>query len=162
MRERNACVRAKQIMVRERETRASIWREIQIEMNRTSAEPARTTAYSSDIGWRVVWQRLGMDLTFRQIANRLQIAVGTAHRIFKRFMDTGDVSATSQKGVSRHSLRKLDHYHELYILCMISGLYLGEICQQIHCSTNVTVSGSTVCRLLHRNGCSRKKDCLCG
>ena len=75
-----------------------IWREIQIEMNRTSAEPARTTAYSPDIGWRVVWQRLGMDLTFKQIAERLQIAVGTAHRIFKRFMDTGDVSATVQKG----------------------------------------------------------------
>ena len=53
-------------------------------MNRTSAEPARTTAYSPDIGWRVVWQRLGMDLTFKQIAQRLQIAVGTAHRIFKR------------------------------------------------------------------------------
>lgn len=101
-----------------------------------------------------------MDLTFKQIAERLQIAVGTAHRIFKRFMDTGDVSATVQKGVPRHSLRKLDQYHELYILCMISenpGLYLAEICQQIQNSTNVSVSGSTVCRLLHRNGYSRKK-----
>ena len=117
-------------------------------MNRTSAEPARTTAYSPDIGWRVVWQRLGMDLTFKQIAERLQIAVGTAHRIFKRFKDTGDVSATVRKGVPRHSLRKLDQYHELYILCLISenpGLYLAEICQQIQNSTNVSVSGSTVC-----------------
>lgn len=75
-------------------------------------------------------------------------------------MDTGDVSATVQKGVPRHSLRKLDQYHELFILCMISenpGLYLAEICQQIQNSTNVSVSGSTVCRLLHRNGYSRKK-----
>ena len=129
-------------------------------MNRTSAEPARTTAYSPDIGWRVVWQKLGMDLTFRQIADRLQIAVGTAHRIFKRFMDTGDVSPTSQTGVSRYKLRKLDQYHDLYILCMISetpGLYLAELCQSIRKSTNVSVSGSTICRLLHRNGCSRKK-----
>ena len=129
-------------------------------MNRTSAEPARTTAYSPDIGWRVVWQKLGMDLTYRQIAHGLQIAVGTAHRIFKRFTDTGDVSPTSQKGVSRYNLRKLDQYHELYILCLISekpGLYLAELCQNIHESTNVMVSGSTICRLLHRNGCSRKK-----
>ena len=116
-------------------------------MNRTSAEPAGTTAYSPDIGWRVVWQRLGMDLTFKQIAERLQITVGTAHRIFKQFKNTGDVSATVRKGVPRHSLRKLDQYHELYILCLISenpGLYLAEICQQIQNSTNVSVSGSWI------------------
>ena len=71
--------------------------EFKSKMNHTSAEPARTTAYSPDIGWRVVWQRLGMDLTFKQIAQRLQIAVGTAHRIFKRFMDMGDVSAIARK-----------------------------------------------------------------
>ena len=107
--------------------------EFKSKMNRTSAEPARTTAYSPDIGWRVVWQRLGMDLTFKQIAQRLQIAVGTAHRIFKRFMDTGDVSAIARKGVSRYNLRKLDQYHEVYLLCMISenpGLFLSEICQK--------------------------------
>ena len=61
-----------------------------------------------------------MDLTLKQIAQRLQIAVGTAHRIFKRFMDTGDVSAIARKGVSRYNLRKLDQYHEVYLLCMIS------------------------------------------
>ena len=101
-----------------------------------------------------------MDLTFRQIAHRLQIAVGTAHRIYMRFTDMGDVSPTSQKGVSRYNFRKLDQYHELYILCFISenpGLYLAELCQNIHESTNVMVSGSTICRLLHRNGCSRKQ-----
>ena len=39
----------------------------------TSAEPARITAYSPDIGWRVVWQRIGMGLTFKEIAICLQI-----------------------------------------------------------------------------------------
>ena len=108
-------------------------------MSRTSAEPSRTTAYSPDIGWRIVWQKLGMDLTFRQIAERLQIAVGTAHRIFKRFLDTGDVSPIMCKGKARPNLRKLDQYHELYILCMISdnpGLYLSEIRGKIYDSTN--------------------------
>ena len=33
----------------------------------TSAEPARTTAYSPDICWRVVWQRMGMELSFKAI-----------------------------------------------------------------------------------------------
>ena len=127
-------------------------------MARTSAEPARTAAYSPDIGWRVVWQKLGMDLTFRQIAERLQIALGTAHRIFKRFQDTGNVSPA--KRTPRPTLRKLDQYHELYVLCVIAespGLYLSELCQKIYDSTRVSVSGSTVCRLLHRTGCTRKK-----
>ncbi len=38
-------------------------------------EPATKTAYSRDIAIRVVWQRLGMNLSFREIARRLQIGV---------------------------------------------------------------------------------------
>ena len=45
----------------------------------TSAEPSRTALYSSDISWRVVWQRAGMGMNFQAIAAHLQIAVGIAH-----------------------------------------------------------------------------------
>ena len=62
----------------------------------TSAEPARTTSYSPDIGWRVVWQRIGMGLTFKEIATHLQIGVSTAHRVYTRYIDTGDVVARKQ------------------------------------------------------------------
>ena len=60
-------------------------------MSGFSAEPGRTAGYSRDIGWRVVWQKVGMGLTYRQVASRLQIAVGNAHRIFVRFRDTGSL-----------------------------------------------------------------------
>ena len=126
----------------------------------TSAEPGRKTAYSQDIGWRVVWQKAGMGLTFRQIASRLQIATGTAHRIFKRFHDTGDISPSKHHGRRRTTSRKLDDLHELYILGLVAdnpGLYLSEISRKITEATNVSVDGSTVCRLLHRNGYTRKK-----
>ena len=36
-------------------------------------------------------------------------------------------------------------------------LYLYEICELIEEATNLKVSGSTVCRVLHRNGLTRKK-----
>ena len=36
-------------------------------------------------------------------------------------------------------------------------LYLREICQAIYKATGVNVSGSTVCRILRRNGFTRKK-----
>lgn len=123
-----------------------------------SAEPGRKTGYSCDIGWRVVWQRLSLELTFEQIGKRLQIAPSTAHRIFSRFSDTGEVAPFEQS--AREDLRKLDGHHELLIMGMVHEnpcLYLREICQAIYEATRVVVSGSTVCRVLHRLGYSRKK-----
>ena len=117
-------------------------------MRALSAEPAQTTAYSPDTGWRVVWQRLGKDSTFKQIGKRLQIAPSTAHRIFSRFRDTGNVAPLKQP--SREDARKLDGHHELFIIAMIHenpSLYLREICQAIYEATGVMVSGSTVCRV---------------
>ena len=50
----------------------------------TSAEPARTSAYSADIAVRVVWQRLGMGITCRDIAKRLQIGLGCTGALLRR------------------------------------------------------------------------------
>ena len=127
-------------------------------LSKTSAEPARTAAYSSDIGWRVVWQRAGMGLSFRDIATRLQIGLSTAHRMYKKFEETGEVAPI--KPGPRPDLHKLDEIHELYILGLLvenPGLYLKELCQYIYTATGTTVSGSTVCRVLQKNGLTRKK-----
>lgn len=121
-------------------------------------EPGRTAPYSPDIGWRVIWQRIGMGMSFRSIAQRLQIGVGTAHRLFKRFEERGDVDPLKRS--KRPDNRKLDNLHELYILGLVlqnPSLYLNEICQRIQEATSVTVSASCVCRALHRNGFTRKK-----
>ena len=83
-----------------------------------SAEPGRKTAYSRDIAWRVIWQRLAMEREYREIARSLQISVSTAHRIYKRFENTGDVAALKQP--SRESTRKLDDLHELLIMGLVS------------------------------------------
>ena len=42
---------------------------------KTSAEPGRKSAYSNDIRWGVVWQRIGMGLTFHEIAVRLSLSL---------------------------------------------------------------------------------------
>ena len=67
-------------------------------MENTSTEPGRKIGHSCDIGWQVVWQKVGMGLTFREIASRLQIA---AHRIFARFQNTREISPTCRRG--KHS-----------------------------------------------------------
>ena len=131
------------------------WRQIQ---KMTSAEPGRTSAYSPDIGWRVVWQRAGMGLKFKDIALRLQIGLGTAHRLYARFVATGDVHPCKQP--PRPDTRKLDHLQELYIMAIIHenpAMYLRELCSMIHDATGTMVSGSTVCKILHQNELSRKK-----
>ncbi len=57
-----------------------------------SAEPGRKSPY-----WRVIWQRLAMESSFKAIGMRLQIAPSTAHRIFSQFKRTGDVTAQKQR-----------------------------------------------------------------
>ena len=118
----------------------------------TSLEPARTTGYSPDIGWRVVlvWQRLSLGYRYKDIAMRLQIGVGTAHRIFKKFELSGDVAPLKRS--ARIDKRKLDDHHELYIIGLVAenpGVTLGEICSKIEEATHVSVSGPTVCRVLY-------------
>lgn len=126
----------------------------------SSAEPSRKKAYSADIGWRVVWRRLGMEMTFKEISLHLQIAPSTAYRIFMRFESTGSPINMTSKQQKREECRKLDDHHELLILALVAEnpcLYLREICALLKEATTVEISEPTVCRVLHRNGFTRKK-----
>lgn len=121
-----------------------------------SAEPGRKKAYSSDIGWRVVWGRLALSMSFRDIALHLQIATSTAQRIYTRFELTGDVQPVNRS----RQCRVLDDHHELLLIALVMEnpcLYLHEMCHQMNLLTGHQVSGSTVCRILRRNGLTRKK-----
>ena len=45
-----------------------------------SAEPGKKVAYTDDLRWRVVWQRLAKEKPFRDIAESLNIGLGTVHK----------------------------------------------------------------------------------
>ena len=125
----------------------------------TSAEPCRRKAYHSDLRWRIVWQRLALELTFKQIATRLNIAISTAKSIYSLFEITGDVEPKLTCG-SRRELRKLDDHMELFILGLIlddPSLYLSEVCDKVEELSGIQVSQATICRLLKRHGLTRKK-----
>ena len=77
-------------------------------------------------------------MSFKDIAGHLQIVASTAHCIFKRFEDTGNVSPLKQP--TREVSQKLDDLHELFILAMVVEtpcMYLREICQTICNATGV-------------------------
>ena len=123
-----------------------------------SAEPGRKVAYSTDLRWRIVWKRLALEMTFKEISNRLHISVSTAHSIYKQFERTGSVEASKSR--ERHECRKLDCFHELLIIALVAEnpcMSLHEICMQIEEATGLVVAGSTVCRVLKRNGYTRKR-----
>ena len=123
-----------------------------------SAEPNRRTPYSTDLRWRIVWQRLAKGLTFQNIAQNLSISTATASNIFKLFQATGEVDP--KRPPRRDDLRKLDEYHELYIIGLIfecPNLQLQEIAYKVEEITGTVVSTSTLCRLLGRHGFSHKK-----
>ena len=128
-----------------------------VEMAGLSAEPGRKAPYSIDLRWRVVWQRAGMQLPFRAIARGLNIAVGTVYNIWKRFVDTGDITPRKVDFVDRRYLSERDELIILGILHEDCTSYLSEICQQVLDIISVSVSPSTVCRIIHRNGLTRKK-----
>ncbi len=124
----------------------------------TSAEPGRKAPYSRDIRWRVIWQRIGMNLPFKKIAENLNIAASTACAHYKRFEVSGDVSWT--KPSQRELLRKLSSRDELYVIGLFfsnPSLYLHEVCREVNRVLGKHVSAPTVCRLLARYGITRKK-----
>ena len=99
-----------------------------------------------------------MNLSFSKIAKRLNIATSTAHRTYALFEQTGAVEPLPPS--ARCDSRKLDQHSELHIIgliCANPSLYLTEVCQNIQDIIGITVSASTICRLLRQYGFTRKK-----
>ena len=83
--------------------------EIQITVDTeimTSDEPGRKLAYSDDIRWHIVWQKIGMELPYRTIASNLNVSLGTVHNIYQRYVDTGIVTPKQQP--CKQQLRSLN------------------------------------------------------
>ena len=103
-----------------------------------------------------------MGLTLTDIAKDLGISAGTVCNVLKRFTQTGEVH------VKKHPKRdrKLDRYHEIYIINLIldsPSLQLKEIISKVLQITGTNVSSSTLCRLLARFGFTQKRfrELLC-
>ena len=123
-----------------------------------SAEPGRKKAYGIDLRWRVVYQRIGMNLTYDKIATNLNIAASTAYSIFTRFQQTGKVDPVLSE--QRRELRKLSVHEEIYTVGMVledPSMYLSEVCHELEEAMGVVVTPPTICRLLRRYGITRKK-----
>ena len=55
-----------------------------------SAEPGRTSAYSNDMRWRMVYQKEALKLTYDSI--NLNVDISAVKRTVKLFRETGSVN----------------------------------------------------------------------
>ena len=123
----------------------------------TTAEPGRRRPYHKDLRWRIVYQRIGMNLTYKRIASNLNVSTATVQRVNAKFEQTGHVDP---KTLDRRATRKLDEHQELHVVGIIlqdPSLYLGELSQRLNDDLGIIVSPATVCKLLKRYCTTRKK-----
>ena len=124
----------------------------------TSSEPGRTAAYSEDLRWKIVWQKVGLGLGYPIVARNLSVSKSTCVRIVKRFRLTGRVAKKPYP--NKKAYRKLTAPAQLFILNMVverPGIFLDEIRQELCNFMDIDVSISAICKFLKKNGFTRQR-----
>ena len=80
-----------------------------------SCEPRRSSAYSDDIHWRIIWQRHALGYTHNAIhvATNLNVDVSTVRRILDTFSATGTVFKKAYP--AERAFRKITEPVQVYI-----------------------------------------------
>ena len=125
-----------------------------------SCEPLRTSAYSEDLRWRMVWQRYALGYTFKTIGTNLDVDPSTVQRTVNLFEVTGSVQKRQYSQVSIQ--KKITPSVEVIIYTLVvqqPGILLRELQSELR-DYGVEVGLSTICQFLHRSGFSRQKMVL--
>ena len=112
----------------------------------TSCEPSRSSAYSNDLRWRIVWQTLALRLHPKQVASNLGVDETTVNRIAKLFEETGSIEKKLYP--AERAFRKLTEPAQFFILNLVvskPGIYLREIKHELHVNLGVDVTESAIC-----------------
>lgn len=113
---------------------------------KTSYEPSRSSAYSEDLRWKVIWQREGLGYTYGEISVTLGVDASTVQRTGILFKNTESVHKCPYPRIKQpESLHLL-----LSCLCYIlkPGIYLHIIQKEVQVSLLLEVSLSTLCKFL--------------
>ena len=125
---------------------------------KTSYEPKRSSAYSEDLRWRMVWQREALGYTYEQISKNLGVDSSTVQRTVALFNATGSVQKRAYP--KERAFRKLTPIAQLFILNLVlekPGIHLHEIQRELEASLLLAISLSTLCTFLHKCGFTHKK-----
>ena len=115
----------------------------------TSCEPTRSSAYSEDLRWRIVWQTEALGLNNEKVADNLGVDKSTVSRIRQRFLTTG--SLAKNRYPKERAYRKLSSPAQLLVLHLViqkPGIYLHEVQKELINTLQLEVDISTICRYL--------------
>ena len=116
-------------------------------------------AYSNDVRWRIVWQKLFFRRCNKKVAVDLFVSPKTVQRIFRRYLTTGDVLPSI---IGRPKATTTMYQHEEFMLVdMIlrkSTFQFVEIGgYEIERVFGRHFSCQSLCSAMHRLGFTRKK-----
>ena len=124
--------------------------------NMASYEPHRSSAYSEDMRWRIIWQKYTLGYTFATIATNLNVDLSTIRRVLDTFSATGTVAKVYP---TENAFRKITEPVKFFIVHLIlekPGIYLREITAEVRSTLGVELTESAVCKFLSKTGFTRQ------
>ena len=125
---------------------------------RSSCETSRSSTYSEDLRWRIVWQREAMNLSVREVAGNLCVDPSTVSRITTLFRTTGNVAKKPYP--SERASRKLTEPAQFFVVYLIldrPGIYLRELQLELQSQLGLNISQGALCKFLHKTGFTRQR-----
>ena len=114
-----------------------------------SCEPHRSSAYSEDMRWRIVWQKYALGCTNAGIATNLNVDLSSIRRILDIFSATGTVAKKAYP--TENAFRKISEPVKFFILHLILEKPGG-----LRCTLGLELTESAVCKFLSKIGFTRQ------
>ena len=117
--------------------------------------------YPIDLRWRIVWISLSSSYSVAEIAKLYLVfqRERTVWRYISLFQQTGDVLFKKRRDGPRSLMGDFEEIVLLRIILENPGIYLHEVKERLFQKFGVPVSVPTICRTLHKMGCTCQ--CMC-
>lgn len=124
----------------------------------TTCEPHRTSPYSEDLRWRMVWQREIRGLKIKQVASNLGVDPATVSRVVSKFQLTGKVNnSLGSRVITYHTLTEPIQLILIDLLLSRPGIYLHEIASALFEQTGAIISPACICRFIKKMQFTRQR-----
>ena len=113
--------------------------------------------FSADLRQRIVQVYEENTWSYEEVAARFQVSVGSVRRYVRQWREQGHLSP---KGSGPGHPTKLGTEAYQWLIAVATtqvDASQDELRQEVKAHTGIDVSQSTICRLLHRAGITRKK-----
>jgi transposase len=114
-------------------------------------------AYSVDFRERIVEIYITEQLSIRQVAKRFAVAKSFVQNLLKRLRETGDILPKPHGGGRRPKLTAEQRQLVARLVECNRDATLAELCEQLQTETSISISRSTMSRVLQGLQITRKK-----